>query len=687
MIYFNHLGIHSARVFRVCIFLILAASPIHAQQDTTVVPIPRLEVTVTRIAEPLARVPAAVSVVNQTDIQRAQPGIGLEEALAHVPGLIVNNRYNFALGTRISIRGYGARAAFGIRGIRVLTDGVPLTMPDGQANLNNVDLTSTGRIEVLRGAASMLYGNAAGGVVAFESEVPRPGFGVQARLIAGSDDLLRMNAKLGGGSERTRYLINFARLDAEGFRRHSAVEQNNLNARIRHEFENQSYLALTLNAADAPTALNPGSLPIDSARDKPEMAWPRNAATFSGESARQIQLGLEHGRTIGPVKLNAVGYALTRSLDNPLPFAYIMLERNAGGLRSSLQSQFGIVALSGGVDVELQSDDREETNNLNGQPGSARTRDQTDRIVNIGPYLRASIDINSAVTGTAGIRYDRTHFETSDRFLTDGRDDSGDRVMSAVSPMVGATLRLSENVSAYASVSTAFQTPTTTELINNPTGTGFNALDPQRSVSYEAGVRGSKGRVAGEVTAYHSRVRDALVPFQLTNGDGREFFRNAGRTKQQGVEAAAQIRLTRDLRVATSYTFSDFTFIDDGLPNADFEGNELPGVPPHHATARVTWSNRALHVELEAEHTSSYYSADNNADTSQNPSATVFDLRLAGVPRIGSTRFEPFIGLNNLFDERYFSSVVINAAGARYFEPAPGRNVYIGLSVSTGSWP
>jgi iron complex outermembrane recepter protein len=200
-------------------------------------------------------------------------------------------------------------------------------------------------------------------------------------------------------------------------------------------------------------------------------------------------------------------------------------------------------------------------------------------------------------------------------------------------------------------------------------------------------VRGSKGRVAGELTAYHSRVRDALVPFQLTNSDGREFFRNAGRTKQQGIEAAAQIRLTNSLRVATSYTFSDFSFIDDGLPNADFEGNELPGVPPHHATARVTWSNRALHVELEAEHTSSYYSADNNAETSRNPSATVLDLRLAGVPRIGSTRFEPFIGLNNLFDERYFSSVVINAAGARYFEPAPGRNVYVGLSVSTGSWP
>ncbi|HEX6066540.1 MAG TPA: Plug domain-containing protein, partial [Longimicrobiales bacterium] len=162
--------------------VVLLVVPLNVQaQDTTVVPIQPIEVTVTRVAEPLARVPAAVSVVSRSDIQRGQPGIGIEEALALVPGLIVNNRYNFALGTRISIRGYGARAAFGVRGVRVLADGIPLTMPDGQANLNNVDLTSTGRIEVLRGAASMLYGNAAGGVVAFESEVPPAGFGAEAR--------------------------------------------------------------------------------------------------------------------------------------------------------------------------------------------------------------------------------------------------------------------------------------------------------------------------------------------------------------------------------------------------------------------------------------------------------------------------------------------------------------------------
>lgn len=664
---------------------LLVVTPAVAQ-DTTVVPLPKIVVTITRATQPLAQVPAAVSIVSRTDIQRAQPGIGIEEALVAVPGLIVNNRYNYALGTRISIRGYGARAAFGVRGIRVLQDGVPLTMPDGQANLNNVDLTSTGRIEVLRGAASMLYGNAAGGVVAFESEQPPAGFGGQARAIVGDDALRRFNIKVGGGSDRTSYLVNVARLNREGFREHSRVEQNNLNARVRHELNDASYVAFTLNTADAPTALNPGSLPLDSARLRPEMAWPRNAATRSGEATRQVQAGIEHGRTFGSARFNAVLYGLTRDLDNPLPFAFIQLERKAGGLRSSLQLPIGILDVSGGVDVELQSDDREEFNNADGAAGAKRRRDQTDDITSIGPFVRASVAVANPLTLTGGVRYDRVHFRTDDHFLGDTRDDSGERTMSALSPMLGATYQLRDGVSTYASVSTAFQTPTTTELINNPAGTGFNDLQPQRSTSYEVGARGAGRRASGEISLYHTDVRDALVPFQLSTGDGRQFFRNAGRTRQRGIEAAVQLVMSRTLRLTTSYTFSDFRFVDDGIETAAYEGNELPGVPPHHAMARLGWSRAGWFVDLEAEHTSAFYASDSNAETSRNPAATVVDLRLGVVDLLGRPGFSPFVGINNIGDQKYFSSVVINAAGARYFEPAPGRNIYFGLGVTIGSW-
>ena len=667
--------------------LVCAAQRVQAQQDTAAIPVREIEVTVTRVAEPLPRVPAAISVVNSADIQRAQPGVGIEEALAHVPGLVVNNRYNFALGPRISIRGFGARAAFGVRGIRVFADGVPLTMPDGQANLNNVDLTSVGRIEVLRGAASMLYGNAAGGVVAYETEMPLPGFNAQARVLGGSDDLWRGNVKLGGGSERTRFLLNVARLTADGFREHARVEQHNVNARVRHELSDRSFLAFTFNAADAPTALNPGSLPLDSARSKPEMAWPRNAATASGEAARQVQVAAEHGLQSGVFRSHVIAYALTRELENPLPFAYITLDRLAGGLRSSLSADFGRWIVAGGIDLELQSDERGEFNNDNGRPGSDVVRDQDDHITNIGPFLRVSVAATPRLTVTAGVRYDRTHFHTEDHFLEDGRDDSGSRTMSALSPMLGVTYAFGRDVSAFASVSTAFQTPTTTELINNPDGTGFNQLDPQRSVSYEFGVRAARARWSVEASAYHTRVRDALVPFQLPGGDGREFFRNAGCTRQQGIELATSLLVRPWWRVTAAYTWSDFEFVDDGLPESDFEGNKVPGVPPQHLALRTTLGNDRLFLTGEVEHTSNYFAADSNEDGSRNPAATVVDLRMAGVLRSRMARWEPFIGINNVLDEAYFGSVVVNAAGARYYEPAPGRNLYLGVGVSIGNWP
>jgi iron complex outermembrane recepter protein len=667
-------------------FVLSASASSAFAQDTIAIPIQKLEVTVTRIAQPLARVPAAVSVVSKEDIQRAQPGTGLEEALASVPGLIVNNRYNYALGTRISMRGYGARAAFGVRGIRVLQDGVPLTMPDGQANLNNIDLTSTGRIEVMRGASSMLYGNAAGGVVAFETETPASGFAAEARVIAGDGELRRGNIKFGGGSNRTRALVNVARLEANGFRAHSRIEQTNVNARLRHTFDSRTYLALTLNAADAPTALNPGSLPRDSALRKPEMAWPRNAATRSGEAVQQVQGGVEFGRDFGALAFNSIFYALTRSLENPLPFAYITLDRNAFGLRSSIHRTFSGLHLTGGVDVELQRDTREEFNNEGGQPGSRRMRDQTDHIANFGPFIRSSLDITSRFTATAGVRYDQTRFEITDRFFADNRDNSGERAMSAVSPSLGMTLRLSDAVNAYASVSTAFQTPTTTELINNPAGAGINDLEPQRSISFEVGTRAATSRLAAELTLYRTNVRDALVPFQLAGGDGREFFRNAARTRQQGVEASITAVITRAVRLTTSYTLNDFVFIDDGLDAAAYEGNELPGVPPHHFFARLTWAPSWWFAEIEGDFTSAYYASDSNADASKNPAATVIDARFGLTRQLGRTGLAPFIGINNVLDEKYFSSVVINAAGGRYFEPAPGRNIYFGIGVGTGNW-
>ncbi|HSL70347.1 MAG TPA: TonB-dependent receptor, partial [Longimicrobiales bacterium] len=385
-----------------------------------------------------------------------------------------------------------------------------------------------------------------------------------------------------------------------------------------------------------------------------------------------------------------------RSLENPLPFAYITLDRTGGGARvqyahrgSWLPRRLHLIV---GGDFELQSDDRAEFSNDNGQPGT-RSRDQTDRVRTIGPFAQLQYELSPRLAVTLGARYDAVHFSVDDRFSADGRDDSGDRTLSAFSPRLALLYALNPTTSVFGSVATAFQTPTTTELLNRPPENGQPCcpggmnedLEPQRALNFEAGVKGNVSeRLRYEAVAYQMNVRDALVPFQLPQVDGREFFRNSGETRHRGLELAIAVLLTRSVTLETAYTYSRFTFIDDGLPAA-YEGNELPGVPPHHLFARLRIQpHRIVTVELEDEYTAEYFA--NDANTASNAAVNVVDARVLLQLTLSNASLRPFVALNNLTDRRYHSSVVVNAAGARYYEPAPRRNFYLGASIGFGGW-
>ncbi|MGH7504762.1 MAG: TonB-dependent receptor plug domain-containing protein, partial [Longimicrobiales bacterium] len=273
-------GLPGATVL-ILVALSAVAAPLAAQPPTgrdtlpAVVPLDSLEVTVTRRTVPVDRVPAAVSTVDRETIQRGQPTVTIDEALSAVPGVFVSNRYNFALGPKISVRGLGARASFGVRGVRVIADGIPLTMPDGQTNLNNLDLGSAGRIEVIRGPASALYGNAAGGVIAVTTEAPpEVPFAAEARLVAGNlgrgvhapARLTKLQAKVGGTSGNAGYMVSVSRLETDGYRDFSAARQTLINAKAEFALDPRTSLTAVVNALDAPLAESPGSLPADSAR-------------------------------------------------------------------------------------------------------------------------------------------------------------------------------------------------------------------------------------------------------------------------------------------------------------------------------------------------------------------------------------------------------------------------------------
>ena len=675
-----------------------AAVPLEAQvqPDTSLVRLDTLQVPVTRTAVSTARAPVSLTLVGRAQIQDARATIGLDEALASVPGLMVNNRQNFSLGSRIVIRGLGARAAFGVRGVRVLVDGIPLTMPDGQTNLNNRDLGSAGAIHVLRGPASALFGNAAGGVIAVETE-PAPGSrSAEARVTLGDqgrDGLTRLwkvQAKAAETIGPFDYLGSVSRMHADGFRDHGRARQTLVNVRAGLQPSAATRWTVVINAVDVPVAENPGSLPLDSARATPSMAWARNVETGSGESARQAQVGvrMQHQRANSHADVSV--HALRRSLENPLPFAFIDLGRTAGGVRALYEHGLGSTTLTGGIDIEAQRDDRLEFANEGGSAVGAPRRDQQDRVASAGPFAQARM-LFGRLGVTLGARYDAVHFESIDR-RDDVADESGERTLSAPSLMVGATFDL-PHATLFANVASAFQTPTTTELLNAPPATGepccpvgFNTeLEPQRLISTELGLRGSFA--AGwryEATGYIMNVRDALVQFQVPEAEGRDFFRNAGRTRHRGIELAITAALLPTVSVAGAYTFTDVRFREDGSADDQFEGNRVPGITPHRVYAAATWSPALARIVAELHHSGRQPADD--ANSALSPGFTLLDLSAQTAVSVGAIDVAPFIALNNLFDRKYFGSLTVNAAAARFYEPAPGFNVTLGASVRTGAW-
>lgn len=677
------------------------ALPLRAQvpaPDTARIRLDSLQVPVTRATVDPSRSPLALSLVGRSTIQDARPTTTLDEALAGVPGLVVSNRYSFSLGPRIIMRGMGARAAFGVRGVRVIADGIPLTMPDGQTNLNNLDLGSAGSIHVLRGPASALFGNAAGGVIAVETEPAPAGFATEARIVTGDQGrgemgrFLKAQAKVAQGGARGEYVASVARLQVDGYRDHGRTRQSLFNLRSRIGL-GRGRLGLVLSAIDMPVADNPGSLPLDEAQARPTAAWPNNVRTGAGEITRQLQAGVRYEHEVAGGHADVSVYGITRSLENALPFGFIDLDRRAGGVRAVYERTLGGLpaapSLTAGVDLELQRDDRREFANEGGRPVGTARRDQEDRVTGAGPFLQVRAG-TGALSVTAGARWDAVHFEVRDRRGVEP-DRSGSRTLGALSSMLGATWDVG-GATLFGNVASAFQTPTTTELINAPPppgGTccpaGFNQdLEPQRALSGEVGVRGGIGPVHGQVALYRMDVRDALVPFQVPEVEGRDFFRNAARTRHQGVEVSAGVAPHPALLLHAAYTLADVRFRSDGTDADVNRGNRLPGVPTHRAHVGASWRWSGVLLAAELDHTGRQYADD--ANTTAAPAATRLDVRAQTSLRAGGAEIAPFIAVNNVFDASYFGSVSVNAAAARYYEPAPGRNLYVGASLRTGGW-
>lgn len=665
--------------------------------------------------------PFSIAAADLDRLPQVPGGAFLSDALVALPGLQLQNRHNFAVGERVVVRGFGARAQFGVRGLRAVLDGIPATLPDGQTTLDHIDPSALGRVELLRGPGSAWWGNAAGGVLFMRSREPEAGRHTRATVRAGAFGRLETGIMVEDGGEApgdptTR--LGITGVSWDGFRAdplnggtYGAAERWIVTGRHRRALGTGD-LTLSLAALDL-DAENPGSLPLDSLFDPDRSAWGNNVRQNLGKTVRQAQLGAAWSGAVGgisgrtsdsggtgassesgtsgrsgssngarPLQADLAAWAITRDLRNPIPGTVVEVDRAAGGVRAALRRDEAGFEWALGAELEVQRDDRRNFVNELGSNG-AQTLGQLETVLGTALFARAGAELGPALLQGA-LRWDRIRFEAEDRWIPAGeRDESGSRALTAVSPSFGVRVP-GRVIDVFGSVAAFMETPTTTELANRPDGAGgFNPeLDPTRGWTFEAGVTGTVGpRFGWELVAFRTRLRDELVPFEVASDPGRTFYRNAAESSHDGFELTARASLPGALDLRSSWTRVDARF--GAGQGADLEGQRIPGRAPNRLETRLTRAAGALRGTLDVLWSDAVPTNDRN--TGEAPSWLRVDLRVGPGPvRFGGWQIEPWAEVGNLFDERYVGSVVVNAFGGRWFEPAPGRNLTVGAQVSFG---
>jgi len=656
-----------------------------------------VEVTATRTVLTMPEVAAAVTVLDGEALSRGRAMTSLAGLLQQVPGLFVQNTGNFAQDARLALRGFGARASFGIRGVAIVVDGIPQTLPDGQSQVDSIDLDTVERIEVLRGPASALYGNAAGGVILISTRKPDGRTSTQVGQTVGRYGLVDSRVAFSGGSERLGVRFTASRFAQDGFRRHARAKQYRAGTRLVWTPSSATRVSAVAGYFETPEEQDPGAVTADRARSSPRAARAANVAFDAGESLTQWRFGASVEHEFGPRKRQRVrlsGFGFVRDFANRLPFesgGQVAFERTFAGVDGQYEIDAGWGGVeqrvTAGFDYRAQDDDRLRFDNLQGVRGD-RVLDQNERVEALGLYLQNRLRLAPDWTLRVGVRFDEVRLDVDDRRLDDG-DDSGNRTWRETSPGAGLVWRAADSLSVYANIGTAFQTPTTTELANpeNPgAGGGFNqALEPQTARSYELGLRGATAYgLRYEAGVFRARIDDAITSFEVPgfSGSGRDFFRNAGRSTRNGLEVAASARLGERWRVRAGYAYSDFEFDRFETPDGDFSGNRLPGVPRHRGFAALDWTGPAGYYAGADLRAAGQVIAD-NANTAASPDYAVVDIHLGRNFSAGRADFDISAGIGNLFETRYIDNVRVNAFGGRFFEPAPGRTFHVQLR---GGW-
>ena len=682
--------------FRFACPFLLACTAGFASAEEHPLSLPAQVVLGSERAEEDLRLPLARDSVRGDRLQPQALGANVSEALQRVPGIVALNRQNYAQDLQISSRGFGSRAQFGVRGVRLVQDGIPLTMPDGQGQPALFDLDSLQRIEVLRGPLAALYGNASGGIVqGFTGEAPFYPT-LENRSAIGSDGLWRSRLRYGGQHGPLNIQANVSRLETDGYRDHSETRRDLVNLRLGWDIDDASSLTLLVNSLDQPDTQDPLGLTETALREDRRQAV-SNAYTFNTrKSVRHNQAGLNYQRRLAnDDRITVMVYGGERYVQQYLAFSgsgefagggVIELDRSFGGGEIGWQREtqaFGLpVELAAGLTYDYQGEDRLGFVNELGVKGALQ-RDEFNRVDSQDAYLISTWTLSPKWTMTAGLRHSQVEFESDDDYFSDGNDDSGSVLFEQTNPALGLSYQWTPTLSVYAAVGQGFETPTAQELAYRPEGSGLNfGLSPARSFNKEIGLKLRRERSSLTAALFHTSVDDEIVtgPDQLVTE--RSTYANAAESTRKGVELALEQRFDHGLTAYAAYTYLQARFDRyNTAEGGNLSGNDLPGVPRHSLFAELAWQppGTGFTTAIEAQGLSQRYANDTNEDEAAG--YAVFNWRAAYRHEIGGWAMEPFVRVDNLGDKEYIGSLIVNGPGGRFYEPAPERNWLAGLSL------
>lgn len=665
-------------------------------------------VTGSRSATQSFDLPYSVDSVSQQQISDGQLGINASEALSRVPGLVVQNRQNYAQDLQISSRGFGARSAFGVRGIKLLADGIPASTPDGQGQAATFNLDTAERIEVLRGPAATLYGSNAGGVIQMFS---RDGEGpprIGAETLIGSDGLSKNHLSAEGAVDGAGFVLDASRMDTDGYRDHSAARRDQTFAKLNFKPDDDSKMALIFSSLEQNGTQDPLGQAWAAYKADPRSVTANALSYNTRKSIDHQQLGMNYERYFGDATLQVNAYTGRRSViqylsipdklgnGNPNPAnargGVVAFDRKFyGGSVHWLQpitSAPGDLTLITGLDYDRSQDDRQGySNTLNGEHGvkGALGRDEIDTATSLDPFAQANWLIGDW-TLQAGLRHSTMKMEVDDHFLNDG-NDSGSKTYQKNTPSASVMYAFTPNLHGYVSAGKGFETPTQAESAYSSTTSGFNfALKPSISKQYEVGLKARIGQDTRINAALFQITTDDELVVQQSSG-GRTTYQNAGRTLRRGFELGIESQLSEQWSTNLAYTRlqatydSDFTSGSGATQKHIDKGNYLPGVPQTTLFAELNWKPRDwVSTALEGLYRSKVYVEDSNQDKAA-PGYSVFNWRTRFEQKVEHWTFHQTLRLDNLLDRQYVGSVIVGDGNGRYYEAAPGRSWYAGAGA------